>query len=875
MKRFLLNVMLMLMAGQMTGQHMVVGNSDFIGHGNRPNHAFLLEGNLNEFYWITGSSYENVTHPLLQEEYTDYECLYFIKYDPDGNAVSSNNLYGTSYARRAFSHQGDLFLFSTSEGDVSAGGSVLPINQSEQLEFLARYDAKGALVRIISIWNTPALVYPQSFSAMDQRDGSVYIFGSNTVPLEVNGSGVIGEEWPDEYCYVLKYSRDLAFQWAYTAGFEKAADGFGYFTDLMAYPDISGNVVITGSYESDMTQLQFGPESLPSYADGQGLFAVKLNAEGTPQWVQGGTSMGYGSQTCIYDGFAMENGDLVLAGMTGSGYFQLGDASFSFPDGAGFLNQFVYRMGPDGSVRWSRQFQNMAYPVPEEKKATRKTGDQKAGKYEEFAEYRAFDAIVWKDRVLYLSGNFTSDALVVAGEELTKSYPEGIYLAAVDLRDGDERWGYALSAEPPAYYPNHLFINGLDVDRFGNVTIMGTSGELQEFGGIGKVSVPGTDLIFHLGLNYQGNPIWYNNAHLQEPGPELYASDLEVLANGVVFSSMNMEISGSLVTEYDSLNTDFPCTNWLIAFKASMELSGKVLDPAGAPVYPGLVKAVRSVPTGAFPVVDSVMLDDAGGYMFRELYPGHYTLQAIADPEKFPNAAPTYLGDHVVWSDAQFYDFGPEDQATFLDIMIREAPQLTPQDGSGTMSGNVSYEDGVELKHTLARPVKKASVILVKTARKSTLSGEVAAYAETDELGNYIFENVPDGDYLLIVDIAGLPMIDTYEVTIVGNQIVGDLDYTVGIDGIDIPGGVHVSFIRMDHFLVFPNPGDGKIRIDAPRQEEYRVRVYGTDGKMVRSVLYPSGAGIRLLDISGEDPGLYLIRIEGTGLSAVMKYILK
>jgi hypothetical protein len=865
MKRFLLNLMLVLLAGHMAGQHLVVGNSDFIGHTAVPNHAFLLEGGPGELYWISGSYYESVAHPLLKEVYSDYECLYFIKYTADGEAVVANQIYGTSVATNAFSYGGALILVAGSFNDVDASGNVLPINQSERLEFIARYDAKGSLEKIISIWNTPALVYPYSSAAMDAGDGSIYIYGHNdTAPLEVNGYGPIGEKWPGEYFYVLKYNRDLEVQWAYTAGFEPEAQGFGYFTNLMVYPDDRGNMVVTGSYESGLSQLQFGTETLPSYADGLGLFAVRLNGEGDPEWVQGGTNKGYGYQTYIHDGFAMENGDLVFAGITGTGYFQLGDASFTFPGGTGFLNQFVYRMGPDGSVRWSRQFQNMAYPTEEEKKSA-----------EDFVEYLPADAVIWNRRVLYLAGNFTNNALVVAGRELALRYTEGIYLASIDLRDGSERWGYALSASLPVEYPDHLLINGLDVDSYGNVAVMGTTGELQEFEGIGSVSLPGTSLIFHLGLGYEGNPLWYNNAHLQDAGTGLYGTDLEVLESGAVFSSMNMETTGSIVTEYDLVNADFPCTNWLLAFRSSMELSGTVMDATGKPVYPGMVRAIRSVLSGAFPAVDSVMLDEMGRYTLGALNPGRYTLQAIADPGIYVNPAPTYLGDRVRWSEAQFYDFGPEDKATFLNITIVESPVFGPQDGDGTMSGNVSYADEGEFKHTLGRPVKKASVILVPTSRKSTLQGSIVAYTKTDDLGNYSFQNVPDGNYLLVLDIAGLPMIQTYEVAIVGDQVYTGLDYVVGSEGIDIPGGVHVPATETGQARVFPNPGTGHICISLPGQEAIRVMVYGADGRLVRSLRYPSGEGIRILDISGEEPGPYLIRMEGSGTRATVKYLLR
>ena len=165
--------------------------------------------------------------------------------------------------------------------------------------------------------------------------------------------------------------------------------------------------------------------------------------------------------------------------------------------------------------------------------------------------------------------------------------------------------------------------------------------------------------------------------------------------------------------------------------------------------------------------------------------------------------------------------------------------------------------------------------MLLKKDKKSTNAGEVVAFFETDDLGNYLFEHVPDNDYILIVDIAGLPMIQTYDVTISGSQIVSGLDYCVGGEGINTSGGVDVKSIEMDSFIMFPNPGEGTISLVFPAMGDYMVRIYSTDGKMVASGGFESASGIRTIDISGQKQGIYLIRIDSQDTSTVLKYILK
>ena len=67
------------------------------------------------------------------------------------------------------------------------------------------------------------------------------------------------------------------------------------------------------------------------------------------------------------------------------------------------------------------------------------------------------------------------------------------------------------------------------------------------------------------------------------------------------------------------------------------------------------------------------------------------------------------------------------------------------------------------------------------------------AYIETDEFGNYYFDFVPDGEYNMIVDIPGFNMIENYDVEIIDNTIVGELDFVVENDGIYTPEAPELS----------------------------------------------------------------------------------
>ena len=870
MKRFILLLTAAAVYTALNGQavafnqHLVTGNHDLIGLSGYPNKPQLIEAGPDNFYWIEATSYNIVSHPMLTEVYNDFANVYFIKYDETGTPLSANYIRGSSSVINAFSYRGGLTVVAGMNENVESEGNEVPINNASYGEFIASYDADCNLKKIIPVWDLDQYQYPYSMVAMDKRNGAIYLAGDAGVPFNLAGYGLIGEDW-NQYLYVLRFDRDLVLTGVYVTGFDTSTGEYGDITNLAITPDLSGNVVIHGSYNSDQ-ELVFDDEVLPESGNGHGLFALKLDNNLNKIWVQQGTMNGYGfySGRKQFKGFAMSNGDMVIAGITNTGYFQLGDVKVDFGAITYYSNMFVYRMDRDGNILWTRQFQNMHEDYGE--KATKGTMS------DEFRESINWDAIQWNNRVIYLTSIYQSDSMEVAGEVVEKAYPYGIFVLALDMETGEDQWVYSLSSD------YNTTIYGFDLDASGNVSLMGRTGESQDFDIIGPVSIKGTNLTFHLGLDFNGNPIWYNNAYMEGLTNSHYGTDLEVLSGGEVFSVLvSSTTDDALTVGGEVLYSQNTYSTWLVAFDADNEIGGVVTDDSGNPVYPGYVKAYKTSRAGAYPAVDSVMLDEGGGYLFNSLYPGNYRLMVLPDRAQYPEGATTYLGGTISWEEAQDIDVMTDTRATFMDIILSEVKVLVTGDGNGVVSGNVSYkEEEGGLKGTMARPVTRTSVILKKkSAKKSALDETIVAYVMTDDLGNYYFINVPDGEYVLIVDIPGLEMLEKHEVTIQGNQIVSDLDYTVSSEGIYTYTGVGIQVPEKTPFRLFPNPGHGLIQIGFPGEGTYFVSVYNSVGQLVETRELSTLSGAATVDLSMIKDGLYMIRIEGEQGSRTMKYLKK
>jgi hypothetical protein len=132
---------------------------------------------------------------------------------------------------------------------------------------------------------------------------------------------------------------------------------------------------------------------------------------------------------------------------------------------------------------------------------------------------------------------------------------------------------------------------------------------------------------------------------------------------------------------------------------------------------------------------------------------------------------------------------------------------------------------------------------------------------------------VPDGEYLLVVDVAGLDMMDTHDVTIAGNQIISGLNYTVSNEGIYAGWPTVVKKPEPKVFKIWPNPGNGRISMDLPAAGDYTVKIYSTDGRLIRSDNFMSSGGQTTVDITEENKGLYILQIKGPETSTTRKYI--
>ncbi|MFZ5940450.1 MAG: T9SS type A sorting domain-containing protein [Bacteroidota bacterium] len=863
-KLLLLAGALILIAGKSYSQHFDASLLDAVGSSSYPYNAYIVEAEESNYYLFGGAWYEQLTHPMLPGISSDNVNCYFIKYDGKGNALWGKYITGLQNPVDAFvDKDANLWIIGSSYYDVSIEGNPVSLNGASYLEFVAVYNKSGNLVKYLDLWNLDQYQYAYSRAAFDQKTSSLYLYGKISSALSLEDGTVVGQNY-NGFFYAMKFDIDLNRKWIFTAGFDQTGEG-GYFEEVFGAADVSGNLYLTGLYDSYGSTLTVGANTVSiDYQNTQGLILTKISPDGALLWQKNAETGGTGNfYDGIHDGLAMTNGDMIFKATTTTGVFKLGsDISYAFDGGSGFKNEVLFRLDSDGAPVWVKGLATMTEAY-QGKKATKPT--LKAYNFEANITDKT---ILANSKLLVTAGFFSSDILSIAGSLLSKPYFNGIYVAGYDPETGAELWGNSFSSD-------YVSFHGLDCDVSGNVTLAmdgNTLFNLQNFGDINGYESSDPVIV---GLDYDGNPYWYNFLKLESNTYGLYATDVEVLANGTILLQVNGSYADNMINGSQVLTLGYTYANYLLELRNNSSISGKVQTESGTAVTKGSVMAYYHNKKGSYPMADSVALADDGSYYLSGLLPGDYTLKCLADAATYPNAKPTYYVDKLKWADAGTITLNVGTVKVNSDITLQQIVPFTTADGSGEASGNLSYVDENVRKSVMGRPVVKASVVLVGRSAKAS-DGEVVAIIETDEEGNYIFDNIPDGLYRLEVDIPGLPMISSYDIVIENNTILFGLDFYVDTEEGISTTATYVPLSSYSDLKIYPNPGSGLITVatDDAGAELTGIEVYVADGRMIRK-LSLHGSGELSFDISDLSRGLYLLKLNTSKGSEVIRYMLQ
>jgi uncharacterized surface anchored protein len=174
------------------------------------------------------------------------------------------------------------------------------------------------------------------------------------------------------------------------------------------------------------------------------------------------------------------------------------------------------------------------------------------------------------------------------------------------------------------------------------------------------------------------------------------------------------------------------------------------------------------------------------------------------DTTVYPNTYPTYYDSAYAWYDATIISTPCLNYNLGMGLMVL-------QNGNGNVSGTINGVNG-PLK-SVGTPLENVHVLLV-----GLTDNQVYGFDLTNATGQFVFSNIAEGDYKIVIDAPGLYLLEAREVSITANNLNHpNQNYLIGdnviiIDNVEEPLSVDETILSAT--TLFPNPANDIVHIN-------------------------------------------------------------
>lgn len=799
---------------------------------------------------------------------------------------------------------GSYYTKTFTIGDLSTNS----LTEGNEKTFIAKFNSTGKALWLKSINPNDSNSYVSPIKVEVNKSGNVVIaLSTNAKSIYINGQKYNISEKNILNFVVLFFHRTGKLLWISSSKiYDRNNFGFANLEDILLTDD--NEVFITGTYIGD--SMNIGNKLIESVVFGfENFFVARLNYLGSTEWIKSckvsWVEMGsVGTNKIMYD-----NDNLYVVGYV-DGY--LGNIIFSdsmYINNIEGRDLFIACYNKNGDFKWVKKIEGdnteMIPKIALETNtgnlilaaffnSSKITVDQSVSVSNSSTYYDLFITSIDKEGNFKWIKSFDTKLVEPAYTNFELLYKKGnlflvtsfegenINLDNVSIQNTDNSFDLVILKLNPLngsidWYatvqgPFYNEINSIDVDKYGNLNFLTSISSNAQY-------VKINDNLIENQNNTNGNIFSKldSNGELKTLKVIFYQTQLDFtsfkkLCNdnfGNVYIVGNFNGLSNLDTITVGLTTGKVYGTFISKLAFTSTIHGKIYNSNGNVVNTGIVKLYGVTKFQKAPLEDSVFISSDGSFLFGNIPFGIYYLFVNPYDNKY---LPTYYPNAGYWTDAQpIIILTPN--AKEANIILNNSVTLT---GNNTLSGMIQESDSLNinnLKSTnkiMKRPIKNATVILISRTKNSNEYGTVVAITYTDDLGNFSFQNIPDGYYTILIDEPGLPHDSYYDIYVSGGKIYGSLDYEVGLEKI-YTLNQNYNFIEKNmlnndvDIEIYPNPIFNNycyIRINNNQgNKDIKIKLLTITGQVLKEGNYENKENIIYYEIGKLPSGIYLLSI--------------